>query len=95
MERFIDAAAFLGTIIVAVAYIPQIVHLIRKHCAYGISIGAWGLWLFAALLLLPHAIILKAPIFIVLFSIQIIAILFILIFSYFHQDKFCGKHKIL
>ena len=95
MESTIDTIAFLGTIIVAVAYIPQIVHLIHKHCAYGISIRAWGMWLLAAFLLLPHAIILKDSIFIALFVIQIVAILFILIFSYFHQGKFCNKHKIL
>lgn len=95
MENTINILALLGTIIVAVAYIPQIIHLIRKHCAYGISIGAWGMWLFAAFLLLPHAIILKDLVFISLFIVQIVAILFILIFSYFHQNKVCDKHKML
>jgi len=86
---------FIGAILVAVAYIPQIFHIVRQHCAYGISVRAWFIWFLAALLILPRAIISGEKLFAALLIIQSIATAFILIFSYFHQDRFCPKHKIL
>jgi len=86
---------FMGTALVAVAYIPQIVHLIKQHCAYGISIKAWAIWFIAAMLMLPYAIATQATIFVLLLLINGVATAFILVFSYFHQDRFCPKHKIL
>jgi uncharacterized protein with PQ loop repeat len=58
--------AFVGAIITAIAYIPQIAHLVRKHCAFGISIRAWVCWLIAALLIFPHAWVMKSVVFIAL-----------------------------
>ncbi|MBI2024957.1 MAG: hypothetical protein HYT03_02650 [Candidatus Harrisonbacteria bacterium] len=89
----LELLAFIGTILVAIAYIPQIVHLITKHCAYGISVKAWLLWFFATLLILPHAIAVGDRVLIFLISAHIIAISFIVIFSYFHQAKVCDEHK--
>lgn len=86
---------FVGTFIIAAAYIPQIYHLIRNHCAYGLSISAWTLWLLATILVVPQALAVGDKVFVVLLGIHIIAISFILIFSYFHQDRICEKHKIL
>lgn len=89
----LEFLAFLGTALVAIAYIPQIVHLIAKHCAYGISIKAWLMWLFAGLLILPHTIVSGDNVFIFLISTQIVAVSFIVAFSYFHQEKVCQEHK--
>ena len=86
---------FVGAVLVAAAYIPQINHIVRQHCAYGISVRAWFIWLLAALMILPRAIISGEKLFATLLIIQLIATAFILIFSYFHQDRFCPKHKIL
>lgn len=91
----LEFLAFLGTILIAFAYIPQIAHLIRKHCAYGISVSAWFIWLIATILILPHAIFSGDPVFTVLIFIHIIAISFIATFAYFHQDKVCKNHKFL
>lgn len=85
--------AFFGTILVAAAYIPQIAHLITKHCAYGISVRAWLLWFFATLLILPHTIAVGDRVLIFLISAHIVAISFITVFSYFHQEKVCEEHK--
>ncbi len=40
----------------AAAYLPQIMHLVRVHCAAGISRSAFRAWLFAALLITTHAV---------------------------------------
>lgn len=87
--------ALIGAVLVAVAYLPQIGHLIRLHCAYGINTKAWFIWLIASLLIFPYALTTGDKIFIILQSINITAITFILIFSYLHQGKECGEHKIL
>lgn len=89
----LESVAFAGTLLVAGAYIPQIFHLIAKHCAYGISIKAWSLWLLATLLILPHTILVGDKVFIFLISAHIIAISFIVVFSYFHQGGVCQEHK--
>lgn len=89
----LEFIAFIGTLLVAGAYIPQIAHLIAKHCAYGISVKAWLIWLFATLLILPHTILAGDRVFIFLISAHLIAISFIVVFSYFHQEKVCQEHK--
>lgn len=89
----LETLAFVGTALVASAYIPQILHLITKHCAYGISVKAWFIWLFATLLILPHTLVVGDRVLIFLISAHIIAISFIVVFSYFHQAKICQEHK--
>ena len=91
----LELLALIGTLLVAVAYIPQITHLIAKHCAYGISVKAWSMWLVATLLILPHTLTLGDPVFIFLILAHTIAISFIVVFSYFHQGKTCPQHRIL
>lgn len=91
----LETLGFVGAIVVAVAYVPQITHLIAKHCAYGISVKAWLLWLVASFLIIPHALTSNDSVFALLQIINLIAIFFILTFSYFHQRRLCKEHKIL
>lgn len=91
----LELLAFIGTGLVAVAYIPQIAHLIVKHCAYGISVRAWTIWLIATVFILPHTIFTKDLVFIFLISSHLTAISFIVVFSYYHQGKVCKEHKFL
>lgn len=93
MYQFADFLGFGGAILVAIAYFPQITHLVKEHCAYGISIKAWALWFVATLMIMPKAAMSKNAVFIALLFVQIIATLFILIFSYFHRGKVCGVHR--
>lgn len=95
MIEILRILGFIGTVLVVIAYIPQIAHLIKQHCTYGISIKAWSIWFIATMLMLPYAFAVQATIFVLLLSIHSVAIAFILIFSYFHQGKFCSRHKIL
>lgn len=71
----------------AAAYIPQIAHLVREHCAVGISLRAWSLWVAAGFLLMPSALTGRAAVFTVLLIAQIILGIFILVFSYYHKGK--------
>lgn len=95
MTGLADVLAFIGTTIVAAAYLPQIVHLLRRHCAYGISVPAWSLWLFATLLILPRAAASGDRVFLALQLINGSAILFILTFAAFHQRTTCPRHRLL
>lgn len=78
---------FLGTILVAVAYVPQIAHLVKEHCAVGISLNAWAMWLAAGFMMLPNAMISKSTVFTILLLVQIVLGAFILVFAYFHKGK--------
>ncbi|MCR4328453.1 MAG: PQ-loop repeat-containing protein [Patescibacteria group bacterium] len=91
----LEFLAFVGTALVAIAYVPQIVHIIAKHCAYGISLKAWLIWLVASILIIPHALESQNNVFIVLQVVNIVAIVFILFFTYFHGQKICKVHKFL
>jgi hypothetical protein len=59
---------FAGTVIVIIAYMPQIIHLVKAQCSAGISLNAYGLWLIASFLLLAHAFNLNDPVFLALQS---------------------------
>ena len=70
---------FLGTAIVAAAYIPQIHHLIKEHCSAGISINAYALWSVASVLFLVHAAMIRDVVFVFVQIVNLIAILAIAI----------------
>ena len=56
---------------------------------------AWFLWLLAALLIIPHALVSQNAVFLTLQLVNLTAIAFILLFSFFHQEKACPRHRIL
>lgn len=80
---------FIGTIIVAAAYIPQIYHIVKKHCSMGLSVAAWSLWLFATILIFIHALTTVDWIFIVLVAIHLVAITVILFLSLYYKNSVC------
>jgi uncharacterized protein with PQ loop repeat len=55
---------FLGTGVVAAAYIPQILHLVKEHCSAGISMNAYALWWVASILFLIHAAMIRDVVFV-------------------------------
>lgn len=78
----LELIGYIGTALVVAAYVPQIYHLIKHtHCACGISILSWILWLIAVLLLLVYAILLQDLVFILVQSINLIAIITIMVLS--------------
>lgn len=90
-----EILGFIGAALVAIAYVPQIMHIITKHCAYGISVKAWLLWLIASFLILPHALTSGNAVFMTLQIINTTSILFILVFAQFHKKKVCKLHRVL
>jgi uncharacterized protein with PQ loop repeat len=52
-----EVIGWIGTVLVIVAYYPQIRHLWVEKCAWGISVWTWVLWLIASSLLLIYCII--------------------------------------
>lgn len=89
----IDAIiAALGTIIMVLAYWPQIWHLIKEKCAAGISLRAYALWSLAALLLTVHAVLIQDKVFMLLQGLNLIATLTITIIVVRHPADRCSAH---
>ena len=84
---------FTGTLIVIVAYLPQIAHLVRAQCSAGISLRAYGLWLISSLLLLAHAFRLNDAVFIALQSYQLGATMTIVVFAWKYKNSTCELHQ--
>jgi uncharacterized protein with PQ loop repeat len=52
-----EVIGWIGTVLVIVAYYPQIRHLWVEKCAWGISVWTWTIWLVASVLLLIYCIV--------------------------------------
>jgi lipid-A-disaccharide synthase-like uncharacterized protein len=64
----------IGTGIVLVGYLPQLIHLARERCAWGVSQRSWMLWLLGGCFLLAYSLLKHDIIFSVVQVIQIVAI---------------------
>ncbi len=87
-----EMAGFVGVGLAGAAYLPQIWHLIREHCAAGISRFAFGVWLVASLLVTTHAFAIRAGVFIVLGSVQIMATTVILLCATKYSGSCCASY---
>jgi len=85
-------AGFLGVEVSIIAYLPQIVHLVREHCSAGISPLAFGLWLVSSCLVTIHAAVVADWVFIALGSVQIVASLLIWVYGMKFRDSVCATH---
>ena len=83
---------FVGTFLVAIAYIPQIIHLAKEHCSAGVSIKAWLLWLIASIFIFLHAFDVFDVVFMTLQIINIVAILLIIILATIYKTGVCQTH---
>lgn len=70
-----ETIGYIGTGLVIVAYAPQIAHLWRFRCAWGISLWSWVIWLIASLLLLLYAAIKNDVIFTIVQVLNMLSIL--------------------
>jgi uncharacterized protein with PQ loop repeat len=84
---------FVGTGLVIVGYIPQIVHLIKERCTAGISIPAFSLWCVASLLFVIYAAMIRDPVFVVLQTVNLVAGGIIIGFSKKYQGHVCPFHQ--
>ena len=83
---------FLGTGLVAVAYIPQIKHLMKEHCSAGISVKAYSLWFAASALFLTHAMMIRDLAFIFVQGLNLVAISIIVICAKKYEGQLCLTH---
>lgn len=83
---------YAGITLCALAYLPQIVHLIREHCSAGISIKAYLMWVVAAVLLLSYAITTRDTVFIILQGYHLAAGALICFFCKRYAGLLCEDH---
>jgi lipid-A-disaccharide synthase-like uncharacterized protein len=93
--QFSQVLGFLGTVTVAVGYLPQIRHLARERCSAGVSIVAWQIWLLASLLIFSHALEIVDLVFIVLQGVHIVAIVSIIVLARRYRGMTCKFHRLL
>ena len=65
---------YIGTFIIVVGYLPQIIHLIKEKCAWGISQRSWILWLIGGIFLLAYSMSKQDMVFSLVQTVQIVAI---------------------
>jgi uncharacterized protein with PQ loop repeat len=85
-------SGFVGTGIVAAAYVPQIRHLVKQHCSAGISKYAYTLWCLASIFFLIHAAMIRDVVFISVQIVNLIAILAIIICVKKYARQMCLTH---
>jgi uncharacterized protein with PQ loop repeat len=74
LKEKMEAIGWAGTALVIVAYCPQIYHLWAEKCAWGISLLTWMIWLVASALLLIYSLVRNDMLFVIVQSINILAI---------------------
>ncbi|MFQ5961543.1 MAG: PQ-loop repeat-containing protein [Candidatus Methylomirabilales bacterium] len=81
-----------GTALVILAYLPQILHLMREHCSAGLSVRAFLMWGTSAVLLLSYAISLGDGVFIALQGYQLVATMLICFYCKKYEHSTCEDH---
>lgn len=87
-----EILGFIGTGLVAVAYVPQILHLHKEHCSAGISVKAYSLWCAASALFLAHAVMIRDTVFILVQLINLVAIAVITVLVRRYERHICSTH---
>lgn len=95
MTRLTEILGFLGTVTVAIGYLPQIRHLAWERCSAGVSVVAWQVWLLASLLVLVHAFAMFDLVFIALQVVTIVAIVSIISLAMRYRGMTCTFHRIM
>ena len=95
MRQVSQVLGFLGTVTIAIGYLPQIRHLAREHCSAGVSIVAWQVWLLSTFLILSHAFEVFDLVFITLQSVHIVAIILIIWLARKYRGMTCAFHRLL
>lgn len=88
-----EIIGFAGSLLVLLAYFPQISHLIKYKCSAGISRRAFFIWLISSLMLVVHSVIIKDMVFILLQIVNLIATAIILFYANRYKNMVCEYHK--
>ena len=92
MTLTIEYLGFAGTTFCILAYLPQIIHLIKEKCSAGLSESAYITWALASILLLSYSICMRDTVFIVLQSYQLGSTVLICFFCRKYKDSLCEEH---
>ena len=83
---------YIGTALVILAYLPQILHLITERCSAGLSVRAYVMWVTSAVLLLTYAVSLGDGVFIALQTYQLVATTVICFCCKKYEHSLCEDH---
>src|SRR5688500_17794114 len=86
-----EVLGWAGTALVIIAYCPQIYHLRAERCAWGISLLTWLIWLIASVLLLIYALLRGNMLFVVVQSVNILAIVATILLAR-RSNQICPYH---
>jgi uncharacterized protein with PQ loop repeat len=81
-----------GIAISALAYVPQVVHLAKKHCSAGISGRAWAMWLTSSVLVGALAVHRKDIVFIMLQLSTLTSASIIVFLAHRYRGMVCEVH---
>ena len=84
---------YAGTTLVVLAYLPQVMHLIREHCSAGLSHKAYATWVIAGLFLLSYAVAVGDTVFIALQGYQLTAAMLICFYCKKYEGQLCEEHE--
>lgn len=90
-----EILGFVGAVIVAMGYLPQIHHLAKEHCSAGVSISAWQIWLLSSVLIFSHAFEMFDLVFITLQTVHIVAIILIISLAKRYRGMTCALHRLV
>lgn len=92
MSISIEWLGFTAITLSVLAYLPQIIHLIKEHCSAGLSPRAYCMWLVSSVLLLTYSIVKEDPVFITLQGYQAGAGALIFYFCLKYKGQLCEEH---
>lgn len=86
-----EIIGWIGTVLMIVAYYPQIKHLYVEKCAWGISVVTWAIWLVASGFLLVYAHMKSRTLFVFVESINAAAIVATIVLAV-RSNRICPFH---
>jgi uncharacterized protein with PQ loop repeat len=95
MRELSQILGFVGTVIVALGYLPQIWHLAREHCSAGISVSAWWIWLVSSVLIATHAFGVFDLVLIALQTVNMVAIALTIYLARRYEGMTCAFHRLV
>ena len=85
---------YVGIVLGGIGYLPQIIHLIKEHCAACISIRSWLIWVVGALFIFIHAITGGDLVFKALAVVDLFFVTITLILTWRYNDQTCSHHQV-
>lgn len=92
MVTVFEIFGIVGIAISMLAYIPQVVHLVREHCSAGVSGRAWMMWVVSGVLVGALALHRRDPVFIMLQVSNLTSTAAIAFLAYRYRARVCDQH---